>query len=197
MIQSISIKPNRVLILKSQIDAMKDEMKSMKANDVWDLIELPEGPKSISCKWIFKTKSDSKGNVEKYNDRLVSKGFTQKEGIDYKKIFSPISSKDSFTTIMVLVANFDLELHQMDIKTTFSMVKLTKQYIWYNKKIVSGDAKKMAYRYIKIAIGVSLGYHKRAISKRILNRFGMKDCGLGDTRIDKKRQVMSQPMLQE
>ena len=58
------------------INAMKDEMKSMQDNDVWDLVELPEGVKPIGCKWIFKTKRDSKGNVERYKARLVTKGFT-------------------------------------------------------------------------------------------------------------------------
>lgn len=48
------------------VDAMKDEMKSMADNDVWDLVKLPEGNKSIGCKWIFKTKRDSKGNIERY-----------------------------------------------------------------------------------------------------------------------------------
>ena len=38
------------------IEAMKDEMKSMKDNDVWDLVEFLEGTKLISCKWIYKTK---------------------------------------------------------------------------------------------------------------------------------------------
>ena len=66
------------------IEAMKDEMKSMKDNDVWDLIELPKGAKLIGCKWIYKTKQDSKGNVERYKARLVVKGSTQKECIDYK-----------------------------------------------------------------------------------------------------------------
>nr|KYP71451.1 Retrovirus-related Pol polyprotein from transposon TNT 1-94 [Cajanus cajan] len=70
------------------IDAMKDEMKSMQDNDVWDLVELPEGVKPIGCKWIFKTKRDSKGSNERYKARLVSKGFTQKEGIDYKETSS-------------------------------------------------------------------------------------------------------------
>ena len=49
----------------------------------------------------------------------MAKGFTQREGIDYNKIFSPVSCKDSFRIIMTLVAHYDLELHQMDIKTTF------------------------------------------------------------------------------
>ena len=67
----------------------------------------------------FKTKRDSKGNIVRYKARLVAKGFIQKEGIDYKKTFSPISSKDSFRIIMALVAHYDLELHQMDVKTMF------------------------------------------------------------------------------
>jgi hypothetical protein len=49
----------------------------------------------------------------------VTKGFTQREEIDYNEIFSPISCKDSFRIIMALVAHYDLELHQMDVKTTF------------------------------------------------------------------------------
>ena len=70
-----------------------------------------EGPKPIGCKWIFKTKRDSQGNVERYNVRLVTNKFTQREGIDYKETFSPVLSKDSFRIITVLVAYFDFELH--------------------------------------------------------------------------------------
>ena len=49
----------------------------------------------------------------------MAKGFTQREGIDYNETFSPVSCKDSFRIIMALVAHYDLELHQMDVKTAF------------------------------------------------------------------------------
>ena len=49
----------------------------------------------------------------------MAKGFTQREGVDYNETFSPVSCKDSFRIIMALVAHFDLELHQMDVKTAF------------------------------------------------------------------------------
>ena len=41
------------------IDAMFEEMKSMATNKVWDLVDLPEGHKTIGCKWVYKTKHDS------------------------------------------------------------------------------------------------------------------------------------------
>ena len=100
-------------------DAMEDELKSMSSNDVWDLVEIPEGAKKVGCKWVYKTKYDSKGNVERFKARLVAKGFTQREGIDYTETFSPVSNKDSFWILIEAIARFDLELHQMDVKTAF------------------------------------------------------------------------------
>ena len=98
---------------------MRDEMDSMASNQVWDLVELPVGVKAIGCRWVFKTKKDSEGNIERHKARLVAKGFTQREGIDYRKTFSPVSKKDSLRVILALVAYFDLEMHQMDVKTAF------------------------------------------------------------------------------
>ena len=100
-------------------NAMKDELESMKSNEVWDVVELPKGVQAIGCKWVYKTKRDSLGNIERYKARLVAKGFTQKEGIDYTETFSPVSKKDSLRIILALVAHLDLELQQMDVKTTF------------------------------------------------------------------------------
>ena len=104
---------------KKWYNAMKEELKSMTDNNVWVMTEWPEGSKRVGCKWVIKTKRDSMGNVERYKARLVAKGYTQKDGIDYKETFSPVSKKDSLRIIMALVAHYDLELHQMDVKTAF------------------------------------------------------------------------------
>ena len=91
----------------------------MSQNEVWELVELPKGCRPIRCKWVYKIKRDSNGQVERYKARLVAKGYSQREGIDFKETFSPVSTKDSLRIIMAIVAHFDLELKQMDVKTVF------------------------------------------------------------------------------
>ncbi|KAG8488952.1 hypothetical protein CXB51_016966 [Gossypium anomalum] len=144
---------------------MKDEYKSMQDNKVWELVPLPEGAKPIGCKWIFKTKKDANGNVERYKARLIAKGYTQKEGIDFTETFSPVSSKDSFRIIMALVAHFDLELHQMDVKTAFLNGDIEETiYMVQLENFESKDSVNMEFRYIEIDLEVFLDYHKRTIS---------------------------------
>ncbi|KAI5332359.1 hypothetical protein L3X38_022488 [Prunus dulcis] len=99
--------------------AMKSKLESMRKNGVWELKVLPQGCKPIGCKWVYKTKRDSKGAIDRYKAKLVAKGYTQQEGIDYTKTFSPVSTKDSWRVIMALVAHFDLHLYQMDVKIAF------------------------------------------------------------------------------
>ena len=93
------------------LEAMEDEMKSINANKVWDLEIISKKAKTVGCKWVYKIKLDSQGNIERYKVRLVAKGFTQREEIDYNETFSTVSCKDSFRIIMALVAHYDLKLH--------------------------------------------------------------------------------------
>ena len=68
---------------------------------------------------MFKTKHNAKGHVVRYKARVVAKGYSQREGIDFKETFHTVSTKDSLCIIMAIVVHFDLELHHMDVKTTF------------------------------------------------------------------------------
>ncbi|CAI7776416.1 unnamed protein product [Closterium sp. NIES-54] len=61
--------------------AMESELKSIEENGTWKLVELPEGHKAITSKWLFKIKSDANGNIERYKYRLVAKGYQQKEKV--------------------------------------------------------------------------------------------------------------------
>jgi hypothetical protein len=137
------------------LEAMKDEIKSMSINDVWDLEGIPKGAKTVGYKWIYKTKCDSKGNIERYKARLVAKGFTQREGIDYNETFSPVSYKDSFRIVMALVAHYNLELHQMDVKTAFLNGDLYENiYMAQPKVFVVEGKEKMGCRLKKSIYGL-------------------------------------------
>jgi hypothetical protein len=99
--------------------AMDEEMASLDKNEAWDLVELPTGRNPIGNKWVFKKKLNAEGKVEKYKARLVAKGYSQVEGIDFGEIFSPVAKLTSIRFMLSVVAAFDFEVEQMDVKTTF------------------------------------------------------------------------------
>ena len=93
--------------------------------------------------------------MERYKARLVAKGYTQKEGIDFKETFSPVSSKDSFRTIMTLVAHYDLEPHQMDFEAAFLNGNIDEIiYMVQPENFVSGDPKNMVCKLEKSIYGL-------------------------------------------
>jgi hypothetical protein len=73
----------------------------------------------VTYKWIYKTKHATNGNVEKIKARFLAHGFSQKDGIDYNEIFSPISRYTSIRVIISLDLVFYWKFHQMDVKTSF------------------------------------------------------------------------------
>ena len=99
---------------------MVEEMNALDKNEAWDIVELPAGRKSIGSKWLFKKKFNTEGKVEKYKARLVAKGYSQVEGIDFGEIFSPVAKLTSISRFLLSIdVAFDLEVEQMDVKTTF------------------------------------------------------------------------------
>ncbi|KAK8589956.1 hypothetical protein V6N12_024343 [Hibiscus sabdariffa] len=109
---------------KKWLEAMRSEMDSMSNNQVWTLVEPPEGIKPIGCKWVFKKKTDMDGNVQTYKGRLVAKGFRQIHGIDYDETFSPVAMFKSIQILLAIAAFHDYEIWQMDVKTAFLNGKL-------------------------------------------------------------------------
>ncbi|MCO5566528.1 hypothetical protein L7F22_020205 [Adiantum nelumboides] len=99
--------------------AMQLEYNLIVANETWDLVELPLGKNALPCKWVYKKKYTSKDLEPKYKARLVAKGFKQQKGVDFDEIFSPIVKMTTLSTVLGLVAIQDMEIIQMDLKTTF------------------------------------------------------------------------------
>nr|KYP65475.1 hypothetical protein KK1_011711 [Cajanus cajan] len=69
---------------------MKDEIEALKLNKTWEIVENPKHVKPIGCRWVYEIKRKPDGSVERYTARLVAKGFSQVEGIDFFKTFSPV-----------------------------------------------------------------------------------------------------------
>ena len=99
--------------------AMQIEMESMKSNDVWDLVELPKDRKPVGCRWVFKRKMDAYDRIERYKARLVAQGFSQRKGLDYDELFSPVIRFESVRTLIAVSVQKGLKLHQLDITTAF------------------------------------------------------------------------------
>eukprot|EP00253_Pinus_taeda_P007048 PITA_07048 len=98
---------------------MNKEYRSLLVNDTWDLVPLPKGRKLVRCKWVYITKFGPDGKVDKHKARFVAKGFSQVEGIDYTKTFSPIAKMNSIRLVLSLVASSKWEVHQVDVKSVF------------------------------------------------------------------------------
>ena len=97
--------------------AVLEEIRALKRNETWDVVELPECKSSVGCKWVFTIKSD--GEIEKHKARLVAKRFTQTLGMDYTETFTPVAKLNTIRVLLSLAANLDWALHQMDVKNTF------------------------------------------------------------------------------
>jgi hypothetical protein len=101
------------------IDAMTEEVNSLKERKTWELVRLPDGRQAIQCKWVFKTKYHPNGKIDKFKACIVAKGYTQKAGVDYSETFSPVVKFKTVHIVMAITAADDLEIVQFDIKTAF------------------------------------------------------------------------------
>ena len=71
---------------------------------------LPQGNKTVECKWVFAVKHKADGTIERYRDRLVANGFTQTYGIDYQETFALVTKKNLIRILWSLAANLDWSL---------------------------------------------------------------------------------------
>lgn len=87
------------------IDAMDEEMKSLRDNTTFTLTNLPEGKKAVGGRWVYAIKTNADGS-DKYKARYVAKGYSQELGVDYGETFSPTAN---LTSVRVLMQKAALE----------------------------------------------------------------------------------------
>jgi hypothetical protein len=106
---------------------MDEELTSLLENGTWELEKLPEGAKALSMKWVYNIKRDAQGNVERYKARLMAKGYLQREGIDFEEVYAPVSKHTTLRALLAVVAERDLVLQQLDVKTAFLNEELEEE----------------------------------------------------------------------
>ncbi|KAH9780091.1 hypothetical protein KPL71_007943 [Citrus sinensis] len=101
------------------IATMKDELKMIEKNQTWELEDRPEHKKAIGVKWVYRTKLNPDGSVNKHKASLIFKGYAQMFGVDFSETFAPIARLDTIRMSLALAAQQGWVIHQMDVKSAF------------------------------------------------------------------------------
>ncbi|TPX57259.1 DNA-directed DNA polymerase [Powellomyces hirtus] len=99
--------------------AVESELESLATNKTWVVTPLPPGCRAITAKWVFKRKRNADGTIAKYKARLVARGFTQIEGIDFTETFAPVVRMQTLRLLIALALNLGFLIHQLDVVTAF------------------------------------------------------------------------------
>ncbi|KAI4297629.1 hypothetical protein L6164_037513 [Bauhinia variegata] len=99
--------------------AMQEELSMIEKNQTWELVSRPHDRNVIGLKWVFRTKFNPDGSINKHKARLVVKGYSQIFGIDYSDTFAPVARHDTIRLLLTIVAQKGWQVFHMDVKSAF------------------------------------------------------------------------------
>jgi hypothetical protein len=99
--------------------AMCEEIQVLRANRTWSLVSFHPLMNVVGSRWVYMIKHRSDGSIERYKARLVARGFTQQEGIDYSEIFSPVIKQATIRLVFFIAISCGWKIHQLDIHNAF------------------------------------------------------------------------------
>ncbi|KAL9259268.1 Retrovirus-related Pol polyprotein from transposon RE1-like protein [Drosera capensis] len=157
-IKDLEIEPkaiNEALNDPSWVDAMQEELNKFERNEVWYLTPRPKNYLVIGCKWVFRNKSNENGIVIRNKVRLVAKGYSQEEGIDFDETFAPIARLEAIRMFLAYTAYQGFKVYQMDVKSAFLNGKLQEEvYVKQPPGFEDYEYPEHAYRLDKALYGL-------------------------------------------
>jgi hypothetical protein len=114
--------------------AEQEEIDSLISRNVWKLVRRPQRANIITYKWVYKTKEDSEGWTTRRKTRLVARGFTQVEGIDYEETFTPTVKFVTIRLIVALATSLHWPLEQANVDTAFLWADIKEDIYMHQPK---------------------------------------------------------------
>ena len=105
-------------------EAIAQEVANLKDYGVYKFEKLPPGTRPINSRFIFKTKANSDGLVDRFKARLVAQGFRQRFGVDYIKTHASVCKMPTFRVQMAHCAEHDLQHEIVDVKSAYLESKM-------------------------------------------------------------------------
>ena len=123
--------------------AMLDEYTALMNNSTWSLVPKPAGVNVVTGKWIYRHKFNMDGSLAWFKARWVVRGFTQREGVDYDEMSSPVFKPATIRVVLSIATSHSWPIHQMDVKNAFPMVisqaRLLLPTSWFCRHRLSGS----------------------------------------------------------
>jgi hypothetical protein len=142
--------------------SVQDEFDSHVQNGTWDLVPLPPGRTAIGTRWVFKVKPGFLDTPTRYKSRFVAKGYSQIKGIDFNEfaIYAPVVGYCSLRVILSICAALDLEMAQLDIKTSFLYGLVDEEiYIQQPEGFILSGSEHLVGRLSKCIYGLKQAPH--------------------------------------
>ena len=95
---------DEVVTNKRWRQVIEEKIQSIEKNNTWELTTPPKDHQAIRVKWVYKTKKNAHGEVERHKARLVAKGYKQRHGIDYEEVYAHVAHMETIRLLFYLVA---------------------------------------------------------------------------------------------
>ncbi|GJS87039.1 putative ribonuclease H-like domain-containing protein [Tanacetum coccineum] len=139
----------------SWIEAMQEELLQFKLQEVWTLVELPNGKRVIGTRWVFRNKKDERGIMIKNKSRLVAQGYTQEEGIDYDEVSAHVARIEAIRLFLAYASFKDFMVYQIDVKSAFLYGKIEEEvYVCQPLRFEDPDFPDKVYKVEKALYGL-------------------------------------------